>query len=487
MADFAAVLKKTIDGLADATPHMRERVYEKARATVSAKLKAINPPPAAAVIERQTKSLEDAISEIEAEYRAGEYDDDPLAGLDTMFSEMDEPVRAEAVPASEPGRSFEIKPADDYDPKPFAETPVEPSPQMGDRGQFDDAVAEGRTYVDDFEPAPRKRNFAGIIAALIILALLGGGAYAAWLNKEDLSAMFGIGAPVTATDTPADVAVPVPAPTAGATETAATPEKFTQRLNSDGTEIDEGPAAGAQTIGEGTSVASATQSSTEEGTPPAVDPEQPEPVAAPTESAEAAAAAPAAPATEVPALAVGQKAIFYEERTNQAQGSADTGSIVWSVVQESPGGDLPPEPAIRAEATIPGKELQLRMTIRRNGDTTLPASHIIEMIFLTPENFDGGGIENILRVSLKDSEQSAGNALLGIPAKIADGFFLVALTDTKAEVSANLTMLGRDQWIDVPLVYKNGRRALITMEKGIPGDKAFDEVIKSWQAKASAG
>ena len=66
-------------------------------------------------------------------------------------------------------------------------------------------------------------------------------------------------------------------------------------------------------------------------------------------------------------------------------------------MQESPGGDLPPEPAIRAEATIPGKDIQLRMTIRRNTDQTLPASHIIEMIFLTPEGFDGGGVDNILR------------------------------------------------------------------------------------------
>ena len=168
-----------------------------------------------------------------------------------------------------------------------------------------------------------------------------------------------------------------------------------------------------------------------------------------------------------------------------AQGSADTGSIVWSVVQESPGGDLPPEPAIRAEATIPGKELQLRMTIRRNADPTLPASHIIEMIFLTPEGFEGGGIESILRVSLKDSEQAAGSALLGIPAKIADGFFLVALNDTKPEMDANLNLLRRQQWIDVPLVYKSGRRALITMEKGIPGEKVFDEAMKAWQTAAS--
>ena len=108
------------------------------------------------------------------------------------------------------------------------------------------------------------------------------------------------------------------------------------------------------------------------------------------------------------------------------------------------------------------------------------------MIFLTPEGFSGGGIENILRVAMKGSEQEAGNPLIGIPAKIADGFFLVALNDTKAEIDANMTLLRRQSWIDVPIVYKSGRRALFTLEKGIPGDKVFDEALKAWTA-ASAG
>ncbi|TIM12033.1 MAG: hypothetical protein E5Y62_02350, partial [Mesorhizobium sp.] len=224
-------------------------------------------------------------------------------------------------------------------------------------------------------------------------------------------------------------------------------------------------------------------------TPPA-DGAPPAP-AAPTDSAAAPAApalgaAPGAAPTAAPAetaLAVGQKAIFYEERTSTAQGSAEPGSIVWSLVQESPGGNLPPEPAIRAEASIPGKDVQLRMTIRRNTDQTLPASHIIEMIFLTPDGFDGGGVDNILRVAMKGSEQDAGSPLIGIPAKIADGFFLVALNDTKADEDANLTLLRGQKWIDVPVVYKTGRRALLTMEKGIPGEKVFDEALKAWQTK----
>src|SRR5690606_41585492 len=77
----------------------------------------------------------------------------------------------------------------------------------------------------------------------------------------------------------------------------------------------------------------------------------------------------------------------------------------WPRVQPAPGADAPPPPACLAEASIPGKDVQLRMTSRRNTDQTLPASHSIEMIFLTPEGFDGGGIDNVLRVAMKKTEQ----------------------------------------------------------------------------------
>ncbi len=62
----------------------------------------------------------------------------------------------------------------------------------------------------------------------------------------------------------------------------------------------------------------------------------------------------------------------------------------------------------------------------------------------------------------------------------------MALNQSPPEIDANLTLLRRQNWIDVPVVYKSGRRALFTMEKGIPGAKAFEEAIKAWQA-ASAG
>ncbi|MBX3579706.1 MAG: hypothetical protein KF723_21085 [Rhizobiaceae bacterium] len=458
MADFVAVLKKTIDGMGESTPSARQKIYDKARATVESKLAAISPPPTALVADRQRRILEDAIARVEADYASpAAVSSDPFAELESVFARSDDFSRRPAEPAPAPsyGRAS---------PAPAApQAPADPAPVSAYEG---DEIAN-----DEFVPAVRKRSYGSVIAALVAVVVIMGGGYAVWLNADAFSRMLGLGGTdIAATDPAAPASDDAAAPPAGtaaasATDPASENQKFTQRLNADGSEIDEGPAGGVTTVGEGTSVSSATQ-------PPSA-----------TSSETTETTAPAASA-----VAVGQKAIFYEERTNVDQGSADTGDIVWTLIQQSPGGDAPAEPAIRAEARIPGKDIQLRMTISRNKDTTLPASHIIELIFLTPEDFEGGGIENILRFTMKDSEQAAGNPLFGIPAKIADGFFLVALNDTKAETEANLRMLLREKWIDVPLVYKSGRRALITLEKGVPGEQVFNEAIKAWQtASATPG
>jgi hypothetical protein len=365
-------------------------------------------------------------------------------------------------------------------------------------------------------PAPERRRSGGfgkIAAAVIGLAALGGAGYGVWINKDDFARLVGLEQPTPApkpSQPPADVAeAPAPEQPAAPAATDETPPKLTQRLNEDGTEADMGPAGGEPVIGEGTSVAAVTQpgeAAPAVEPPPAPEPAPVEPAPAnavaeaptdPATPAEAPADTPApvdvaeAPAAEEPAppaaaaageqnVAVAQKAIFYEERTASSQGSAESGTTVWSISQESPGAGQPAEPAIKGVVSIPGRDIGLSMTIRRNADPTLPASHIIEMIFITPEGFSEGGIDNILRVALKSDEQQPGSPVIGLPAKIGDGFFLVALNNSKAEIDANMNLLRNQKWIDVAVVYKSGRRALITMEKGLPGSKVFDDVLKAW-------
>jgi hypothetical protein len=542
MADFVAVLRKTLDGLGETTPEVRARVYDKARSTIAAKLAALNPTPPASVAERQKRALEDAIRQVEDGYAkpAAPVPADPLAELENIFSSIDrnrnQPNHARPGAAAAPAARPDATPAPKSQPAAHAPQPKreEPKPAPADPAwkktsptlaatlapaaadkadaeekppaapAFDDDFAESQGQpVDPWQDEPgRRRGYRGLIAAVIALAVIAGGGYGVWLNKAAFADMFGLGKTETAQVQPAETPEPAETAKADTDKTGPSPsspapassapangesQKFTQRLMPDGKEVDPGPAGGESHIGEGSSVVALT--TPPPGTPtadaPATDTQDATPPPAAATDGTTAPAAPASTTADQPALAVGQKAIFYEERTNTADGSAEPGSIVWSLAQESPGGDAPAEPAIRAEVTIPGKDMQLRMTIRRNTDKTLPASHIIEMIFLTPDGFEGGGIDNVLRIAMKSTEQEAGSPLIGIPAKIADGFFLVALNDTKADEDANLTLLRNQDWIDIPVVYKSGRRALLTMEKGIPGDKVFDDAMKAWQAKTA--
>ena len=544
MADIASVLRKTIDGLPANTPAIRQKVYEKARATILGKLEARDPRPGQDIIDRQLAAIDKIIGAVEDDYSFREQVADvfadagakpapapvapavpaasappiapaapavaPVVASTPVAPVVPPPVPQEANPLDDVFRETarDVQPEVTVEPvvktpepaaPPFSAKPASPMPPAIDPAfdpepdAFDEPSAvpsEDRTGqeavdapADTARPGspvlPRKiqpkpsRNRASLVWGLGLLVLAAGGAFAAWINRDAISEQI---ASLTSADTAPEKSVP--ASKAGETPAAkpAAPDattKFTQRLNQDGSETETGaPTQVASDLTEGKSVSPATQA-------PAAP--APAPVTPP---AAATPAAPAKPAAEQgqQAIAVGQRAIFYEERTAAEQGTADQGNVVWSEVEESPGGDKPAEPAIRAEITYPGRDLSLRMTIRRNGDETLPASHIIEMVFVTPDNFPSGGIDDVLRITFKASEQAPGTPLLGIPAKIADNFFLVALTDGKAEIDKNEQLMAREQWVDIPVIYKTGRRALLTMEKGIPGEKVFKDVIAAWQA-----
>lgn len=507
MADFVAVLKKTIDGLGEATPETRARVYDKARATIGAKLAAISPPPPQSVIDRQKASLEQAIKQIEAEFAAPKAAEPPVDDFEAIMKSLEAPVKITPPPPLRPtvpppaAPKAEAKPAAPAADRPAEQKAGAPVSAAGEEADEQPLPPpEDRVDIDRAEPRPQPRPASrgriGLAAvALIVLVFAGAAGYALWTNRDEVSVAVGLGENEPAAETPAQPApsapevaatepeAPAAQPPAAAPATPAAPEvqKFTQKLNPDGTEIDEGPAGGNPGVGEGTSVAALTVQPPGTEAPPANPPAGEGQPATPPATAQASppATEPAAPA-QPDAVPVGQRAIFYEERTSSSGGSAETGSTVWSLVQESPGGDLPPEAAVRADVTIPGKEVQLRMTIRRNGDPTLPASHIVELIFLTPDNFEGGVIDNLLRMTMKETEEATGNPVLGVPAKIGDGFFLIALSDGKPEQDANMQLFRRMKWIDIPIVYRSGRRALMTLERGIPGDRIFEEAIKAW-------
>jgi hypothetical protein len=70
--------------------------------------------------------------------------------------------------------------------------------------------------------------------------------------------------------------------------------------------------------------------------------------------------------------------------------------------------------------------------------------------------------------------------LKGLAVKVTDGYFLIGLSAVDVDLQANIRLLKERDWFDIPLVYTNGKRAILAMAKGTPGTLAFEETFRAW-------
>jgi len=185
-------------------------------------------------------------------------------------------------------------------------------------------------------------------------------------------------------------------------------------------------------------------------------------------------------AANAPAAAVAQKVVLYDEDPNDPQGKRYVGSALWRTETVSPGPGLAPELAVRADIEIPERKLRMTWSLRRNTDKALPASHTIEIMFTLPADFPEGGIGNVPGVLMKQNEQARGVPLAGLAVKVTNGYFLIGLSAVEADLQRNIQLLKERDWFDIPVVYASGKRAILAMEKGTPGARAFEEAFRVW-------
>jgi hypothetical protein len=353
-----------------------------------------------------------------------------------------------------------------------------------------------RKAVREREPNERSgRSLLSRIALpIVVLALLAGASYAALTQRDALMAVIdGLG-----DDEPASRA-PIVADSAGS-------EKNTDRLPSrrdgedtrtvtttpwstDGptgnaeTQVQAQPSAGEarETGAEGVAQGDTAPSRTvgEEAAPfrsdeePQTEAEAQVAAVNPARSSETAQAA-ADTATGV------QRAVLYEEAEQQGEpGPAVTGEVEWSMVRQSVGGG-DPEPVVRANATIPQRDMEATLTIRENRDAGLPASHLIEISFDVPPDFEGGGVKNVPGIIMKEAEGSRGEPLRGAAARVSSGLFWIALSEDANDRRFNLELLATRDWIDIPILYESGRRAILTLRKGSDGFQSVDAALREW-------
>ena len=181
----------------------------------------------------------------------------------------------------------------------------------------------------------------------------------------------------------------------------------------------------------------------------------------------------AVPATVPLAQQPSERVVIYEEDKKVREGKKHVGSVQWHVESSSPVSGLPPALAIRADIEIPERRMTVTMTLRKNTDQALSASHTVEIRINLPADFPSKGIRNIPGIMMKEREEGRGTPLAGLAVKVRENSFLMGLSAADADLKRNMELLRERDWIDLPVVYGNGARAIIAIQKGETGKAAF--------------
>jgi hypothetical protein len=508
MADFYPLLLKAVDGLEKNTSEARRNVYERARTALLAQLRAMEPPLSESEITRERLALEEAIRKVEAECvrrlrptaqtlaaqeaqeaAKGAQNATPAAAPPAPPPPQqpeDEAQARPAAPAEEPHEPREPQdqaaaaPAADgprLAPVPTHEPPAPPPRPEGDGREerwrvlrdvnagVNAGVRAAREALaaipfpvvgrNGAKPAPSLPNTGsaprhapprptpalrrpspraaarhrvvppseahghsrvGLFAALASILVIAGLALGAYVQRDRLAELFGAVRSLT----------PAPAPQ----EAAPMRPKITDRVLQEG-----------------------------EVRPQTALPQRP---------------------TPQPAAPVAQRVVLYEEDPAEPAGKRYVGSAIWRTEQVPAATGTGTELAIRCDVEVPERRLAMTLSIRRNTDQALPASHTVEILFNLPPDFPFGGVNNVPGLLMKQAEQTRGAPISGLAVKVTNGYFLVGLSAVETEMTRNMGLLKERSWLDIPMVYNNGRRAILAIEKGAPGERIFGEAFAAW-------
>lgn len=455
MADYYPLIARAVDGLTASSGEVRRALYERARTALITQLRSSDPPLSEADITSERLALEDAIRRVEADAAAAQHE----AG-----------AAAEAGHAAIPDAA-----ASGEGESPDGEHPPDETAAAGDL-----PAESGPDALSDTVPAaaPRAERLRSVLAEAENLgAASAAAADAARENYDALPA----GEPAGDDEGPDQRRVIGRAPPPPYPDGT---EGVHPRLRSYAGMVKLALVlllvAALAGIGYWQRGPIAALFATRQPAPVARD-AAPGPGTAKPKIADRVApgAQDQRPGT-APAADVAQKAVLYEEDPNDPQGKRYVGSVLWRSETVSPGPGLAPELAIRGDVEVPERRLKMTLSLRRNADKALPASHTIELMFNVPADFADGGISNVPGVLMKSGEQTRGTPLAGLAVKVTAGYFLIGLSATDAELQRNLQLLKERPWFDIPVVYNNGKRAILGVEKGPAGEHVFEDALRAW-------
>ena len=218
--------------------------------------------------------------------------------------------------------------------------------------------------------------------------------------------------------------------------------------------------------------------------PPAPAPTTPASGPQATQPGAQGAAAPANPAPEAtnPTAAspsAGRAAMLVAAADNPQKPVVSLGSTTWSLIPPVP--NQPATVAVKAEADIPDLKMHATMTLRKNTDPTLQATHTIDLKFSFADGAPITGFKDVGLPQMRKEDSTAAEALTSVKVKISDTYFLIALAKGESDTARNLDLMKTRSWFDFPLLLNDDRIAKIVFQKSPDGQAMLDKAFEAWK------
>ena len=185
--------------------------------------------------------------------------------------------------------------------------------------------------------------------------------------------------------------------------------------------------------------------------------------------------APDASSPAVPGMA---RAAILIASDNPENPVVSLGSTVWSTIRPLPG--QPATVAVKADADIPDLKMHATMTLRKNTDPTLEATHTIDLKFSFADGAPIIGVKDVVP-KMGNLGSTASEALRGVRIRISDVDFLIALAKGDQVAARNLDLMQTRAWFDFPLRLNDNRIAILVIQKSTKGGAMLAKALEAWR------
>jgi len=177
-----------------------------------------------------------------------------------------------------------------------------------------------------------------------------------------------------------------------------------------------------------------------------------------------------------------ERAILYEENRTPTGAQYD-GAVTWTAEAISPGAER--IPAVRACITIPPRGLNIALLLQPRFVSARAPDYVISISLNAPNDFPPDAVPRLAGLLMKPAATAHGAPITGDWLKVANNRFELSLSPQRSDFGRNVQLLKAQAWLSLAIVYRDGRRAIVAVEKGSSGTRAMRAAFAAWGASAA--